>query len=194
MKKIERFIYVFLLVVLTATLIAGYISNKNEKITAQEAQTVEQDASATAVQCDKETLCKDAGKPVQEKVSGTIVPQTKVKIDLNNGYYLMATLSQDFIALAKNDANVSLDIARSISPYKELIRDQNVASFGDGWTLIKSKGWDSTPGNKVPGNASRSFVKEVDGKIITVTQFDYEGGKYDSEIDEWMGRISYPAY
>lgn len=190
MKQIERFIYVFLLVVLTAIIVAGYISKNNDKMTAQNSQDA-QNVQALATQCDKETLCKDVAKI---NVPNGNVPQTKVKIDLDNGYYLMATLSQDFIALAKNDANVSLDIARSISPYKELIRDQNVTGFGDGWTIIKSKGWDSTLGSKVPGNASRSFIKEVDGKIITVTQFDYEGGKYDSEIDEWIGRISYPAF
>lgn|GEM_PF-3625289 len=121
-----------------------------------------------------------------------------IRIELPNGYNMTESVGvqERPISISKNNAiggYTSLRILHYLSPYEDFfeeIEDEEILQGPNGWQYYEDDLWDSTIGSSVPGNISRIFFRNVDGRVLLIEQYDYTGGANDEEIFEWLEGIS----
>jgi hypothetical protein len=123
-----------------------------------------------------------------------------IRIELPNGYNMTESLGvrDRPISISKNNpmgGYTSLRILHYLSPYEDFLEEMaidtdEILQGPNGWQYYEDDLWDPTIGSKVPGNISRIFFRNVDGRVLLIEQYDYTGGANDEEIFEWLEGIS----
>lgn len=98
-----------------------------------------------------------------------------VRIDIGNGLFVSANVAQDPLIIGRTDANTWMEFKYDSSNIDPSI------NWASGWKLHISK-----------DNLSREFLKEVNGKAVKITHFDYAEGKYNKLFDDLILKTQYP--
>lgn len=116
----------------------------------------------------------------EEKAPAIPIQETKqdfvgVRVDFDNGFFVSANVAKDSLIVGRTDANTWLSLEYDTGGLSSYI------DWANGWKLHVSK-----------DNLSREFLKEVNGKAVKITHFDYAEGKYNKLFDDLIIKTQYP--
>lgn len=183
MNTIERTIYIGLIALMVGVVSLNYLASPKQP----ELRT----------DMVKESQQQEEAQQLEERKFTQPVP---LSVELG-GYTLRADVSQIPISLEKRYSGgktVSIEIANTHYSYTEFMEEEERSSNGvpefhkgpNGWTYYVDPYWDPT--GKVMqegGNLYRTFLKEAEGLLIAITQYDYTGGKHNKEFDTLISKI-----
>lgn len=178
MNIIERTIYVSLIALMVTVISVGYVT----KAPSQEPE--QQNALE---------------QPLEPQVENKFTQPTLLTVELG-GYVSHIDVSGDPFAFSKTytgGKRIDIEIASMYESYEEYITEKEkygslpkMYNGPNGWTYYIDEYWDKTgKTNQEGGNLYRTFLKEEDGILVTITQYDYTGGKYDKEVNSLISKI-----
>src|SRR3989339_292172 len=171
MNTIERTIYIGLIALMVGVVSLNYLASPKQ--------------SELWTDMVEESRQQEEAQLEEEKKFTQPVP---LSVELG-GYTLRADVSQIPISLEKKyfgGKTVSIEIANMHESYAEFMGEERRSSNGvpefhngpNGWAYYVDPYWDTTGEiMQEGGNPYRIFLKEVEGLLVAITQYDYTGGK-----------------
>lgn len=190
MNTIERTIYIGLIALMVGVVSLNYLASpKQEELWTDMVKESQQ---------QEEVRLENQLEELEEERKFTQPVPLSVEL---GGYTLRADVSQIPISLERKYSGgktVSIEIANTHGSYAEFMEEEERSSNGvpefhkgpNGWTYYVDPYWDST-GKMMQegGNPYRTFLKEAEGLLIAITQYDYTGGKHNKEVDNLISKI-----
>lgn len=183
MNTIERTIYIGLIALMVGVVSLNYLASPKQPELWTDA--VEESQQQKEAQLEEE---RKFTQPIP------------LSVELS-GYTLRADVSQIPISFERKYSNgktVSIEVESMHESYAEFIEEGERSSSGvpelhsgpNGWTYYIDPYWDTTGEiMQEGGNPYRIFLKEAEGLLIAITQYDYTGGRHNKEVDSLISKI-----
>lgn len=190
MNTIERTIYIGLIALMVGVVSLNYlVSPKQSELWTDMVKESQQQKEAQQLE--------EARSEEEERKFTQPIP---LSVELG-GYTLRADVSQIPISFERKYSNgktVSIEVESMHESYAEFIEEGERSSSGvpelhsgpNGWTYYIDPYWDTTGEiMQEGGNPYRIFLKEAEGLLIAITQYDYTGGRHNKEVDSLISKI-----